>query len=493
MMTVEDWAEIRRLYKVEKLSERAIARRLGIHRDTVKRALAGDEPPSYQREGRVSVLEDYKAKIHALLGQDHELSGVRILEIIRGDGYAGQVSILRDYLRQVRPAYKSRAVYLRMSYEPGEYGQVDWGEMPQPGLWQGQWCKVYALVMVLCYSRLMYLEFSLSSQLADFLRCHQNGLHFFGGSPKVWVYDNLTSVVNQRRGKEVSFNETFAQFAGYYLFCPHPCWPAAPNQKGVVERPIDYIKGNFWAGRYFADFPDLVQQGWGWLQETANARVHRTPRPVPRQMFELERSQLIAFPAERFDTSWVLYPRVSKDCVVRVQTNDYSVPWEIAQCHRRLEVRVEGEWVRLRVEGREIACHARCYGRHQQILNPQHYAGLHQHQPGAALARLEQGFLSAYGEVGQRFYEGLGRKTERLQSALQAIVHLESQYPHSDILAAVRWAVEHRYFDPLAVEYLLRVVSLTPGPVPPTPTSVEVVVEERALSSYDYFISGGAR
>jgi transposase len=181
MITVEDWAEIRRLRKVEKLSERAIARRLGIHRETVKRALANAEAPSYQREGRVSVLDSYKAKIHALLGQDHELSGVRILEIIRGDGYPGQVSILRDYLRQVRPEYKPRAVYLRMSYEPGEYGQVDWGEMPKPVLWQGQWCKVYALVMVLCYSRLLYVEFSLSSQLADFLRCHQNGLRFFGG------------------------------------------------------------------------------------------------------------------------------------------------------------------------------------------------------------------------------------------------------------------------------------------------------------------------
>jgi hypothetical protein len=347
--------------------------------------------------------------------------------------------------------------------------------------------------MVLCYSRLLYVEFSLSSQLADFLGCHQNGLRFFGGSPKAWVYDNLSSVVKQRRGKEVSFNETFAQFAGYYLFRPHPCWPAAPNQKGVVERPIDYLKGNFWAGRYFADFPDLVQQGGQWLQETANARVHRTTQQVPQQLFETERPHLLALPAEPFDTSWVLYPRVSKDCVVRVQTNDYSVPWQIAQHYRRLEVRVEGEWVRLRVEGREIACHPRCYGHHQQILHRQHYAGLHQQQPPGAFARLEQGFLSAYGEVGRQFYEGLGRKTERLQSALQAIVRLESQYPHSDILAALRLAVQHRYFDPLAVEYLLRVVSLTAGPVPPTPTSVEVVVEERALSSYDHFISGGGR
>ena len=491
MIKVEDWAEIRRLHKVEKLSKRAIAERLGIHRNTVSHALASDEPPRYQREQRASVLDPYKPKIHALLSEDHTLSGVRIFEIIQGEGYPGQTSILRDYLRQVRPVYKPRQVYRRMSYAPGEYGQVDWGEMPKPVLWQGQWCKVYAFVMVLCYSRLMYLEFSLSSQLFDFLRCHQNGLRFFGGSPKMWVYDNLTSVVKQRRGKAVTFNETFSQFAGYYLFRPHACWPGMPNQKGTVERPIDYIQGNFWPGRYFADFEDLGQQGWTWLQETANARVHRTTRQVPRQMFETERAQLLPLPAESFDTAWVLYPHVSKDCVVRVQTNDYSVPWDIAQTQRRIEVRVEGPWVKLCVAGEEMACHPRCYGHYQQILNPQHYAGLHEQQPAAAFVRLEQGFLSAYGEVGRRFYDGLGRKTERLRSALQAIVQLERRYPHADIVAALTMAVDHRYFDPLAVEYLLRVATLSPAPVPPTPTLVEVTVEERSLHSYDQFIGGG--
>jgi hypothetical protein len=95
--------------------------------------------------------------------------------------------------------------------------------------------------------------------------------------------------------------------------------------------------------------------------------------------------------------------------------------------------------------------------------------------------------------VGRQFYQGLGRKTERLHSALQAIVRLESQYPHPDIVAALKLAVEHGYFDPLAVEYLLRVVSLTPGPIPPTPTSLEIVVEERALSSYDHVMDGGGR
>jgi transposase len=489
MITVEDWAEIRRLHKVEKLKKRAIARRLGIHRNTVSKALENDEPPRYKkREKKESLVDPYKAKIRALLSQEPTLSAVRIFEIIEPEGYQGKMTILCDYLRQVRPEYKLRDVYLRMSYEPGQYGQVDWGEMPEPVLWQGQWCKVYAFVMVLCYSRLIYLEFSLSSQLYDFLRCHQNGLRFFGGSPQSWVYDNLTSVVKQRRGKEVTFNETFVGFSGYYAFRAHPCWPGAPNQKGVVERPIDYIKGNFWSGRHFADFDDLVRQGQQWLQKRANARRHRTTRQVPLEHFAAERPHLLPLPAEDYDTAWVLYPRVSKDCVVRVQTNDYSVPWEYAQRHRHLEVRVDGQWVRVLVGDDEIARHPRCYAKHQQVLEQKHYQGLWQSRAGAAFARLEKGFLSAYGQVGQQFYEGLGRKTERLKSALQSILKLEKQYAHSDIVIALETAVAQRYFDPLAVEYLLRLGSLRAEASPPVPMPGEIVVEERSLSSYDQWV-----
>ena len=486
---MEDWAEIRRLHKVKKLSKRAIARRLGIHRDTVSRALAGEEPPHYRRSKRASILDPYKAKIHALLSEDPGLSGERVFEIIQGDGYPGKKSIMRDYLRQVRPEYKPREVYLRMIYEPGQYGQVDWGELPQPVRWQGHWCKVYAFVMVLCYSRQLYVEFSLSSQLYDFLRCHQNGLHFFGGSAKCWVYDNMSSVVTKRRGRAVTFNETFRHFAGYYTFEPHACWPAAPHQKGVVERPIDYIKVNFCAGRHFVDYDDLVQQGWQWLQQTANVRVHRTTRRRPCELLEVERPDLITLPAEPFDTDWVLYPRVSKDCVVRVQTNDYSVPWQYAQRHRHLEVRVDGQWVRIQADSQEIARHARHFGKHQQILDREHYQGLWQTRAGAAFTRLEKGFLNAYGDIGRRFYEGLGHKTERLKQALQAIMKLESHYPHADIVTALQMAVDHRFFDPLAVEYLLRVATLETGAIPPTPTPLEVPVEQRPLTHYDELLS----
>lgn len=493
MIEMEDWAEIRRLHKVEKLSKRAIARRLGLHRNTVSKALAQADGPGYkQRAETESLLDPYKPKIHALLSEDPSLSGVRLYEKIEPEGYQGQMTILREYVRQVRPEYKQREVYLRMSYQPGEYAQVDWAEMAEPVLWQGQRCKVYAFVMVLCYSRLMYLELSLSSQLYDFLRCHQNGLRFFGGVPKGCVYDNMTSVVKQRKGKVVTFNDTFAHFAGYYLFKPHACWPGAPHQKGIVERPIDYIKGNFWAGRHFVDFDDLTRQGQHWLATKANARRHRTTRQIPTEAFEQERAHLLALPEAAYDTDWVLYPRVSKDCVVRVQTNDYSVPWQQARQHRHLEVRVDGQWVRIMAQGEQVACHPRCYGKHQQILDRRHYDGLWQSRAGAAFARLEKGFLQAYGPVGHQFYEGLGHKTQRLSQALQGILKLERHYSHADIELALQRAVEQRQFDPMVVEYLLRVGSTSSEPPPVVPILSDMPVEQRDLGSYDQvFKTGG--
>ena len=494
MISVAHWAEIRRLHKVEKLSKRAIARQLGVHRDTVTSALATDEPPQYEREPRGSILDPYKPKIHALLARDAGLSGVRILEIVQGEGYPGKISILRDFLREVRPQYRLPPVYIRMEYHPAEYGQIDWGEMPDPVLWQGHLCEVHAFVMVMCYSRLLYLEFSLATKLEDFLRCHQNGLRFFGGSPKSCVYDNLSSVVKRRRGTDITLNETFQQFAGYHCFQVHACWPNSPNQKGAVERPIDYIKGNFWAGRYFADFHDLNRQRWGWLNETANARVHSVTHRRPVEHFEEERDALLPLPPEPFDTDRVLYPKVSKDCIVRVDTNDYSVPWRTAQRHRLkpIEVRVDGEWVRIVDGGKEVARHPRSFARHQQIIDRSHYDGLWKSRAAVAFKTLEKGFLEAYGDVGRHFYAGLGRKTERLKTSLEAILRLEQQYPHDDIVAAMTVAVQNGTFDVAVIQYLLHTGRAVSTGSSVTPTAIQVPVEERALATYDQLQGGDA-
>lgn len=486
MLSVADWAEMRRLYYAEKFSKRKIAKLLKVHRNTVSVAILAEQPPKYEREPRGSKLEPYKPIIQALLKETPDLSAVRIHEILDGEGYTGKLTILKDYVHQVRPQFKPVQAFVRMTYAPGEYGQVDWAEMSDRVLYHDTWCKVYAFVMALCYSRQLYVEFSLATQLSDFLRCHQNALRSFEGCPKTNVYDNLTSVVLTRRGAEVKFNDSFLAFAGHYCFAAKACWPYRPNEKGVVERPIDYLKRNFWAGRTFRDFDDLVAQSHMWLAR-ANQRVHGTLKERPCDRFASERSSLTSLPTTSLNTDWVLFPRVTKDCVVRVATNDYSVPWRLAR--QQVEVRIDAHTVRIYQHGQLAAQHARSYGKYRQILDPKHYEGLWQRQPSARFLRLEQLYRQTYGAIGEQFFEGLRRATPHLETALSDLLALQERYRTAEIQQAMASALQQGHCDPALVRLLL-MPSPTSRPVPlvlPGLPDVEV----RDLAVYDALTAGG--
>jgi transposase len=489
MLKVEEWAEIRRLHKVEGLSQRAISRRLELNRRTVAKALASPAPPRYQRSSGGSILDPYKPKIHALLAEDPKLSAVRILELIQPDGYPGKIGLVRNFVREVRPLYQPQRVFLRMEYAPAEYAQVDWAEMPDRVLWQGHWCKVHAFLLVLCYSRLLYLEFSLGTKLWDFLRCHQNAFQAIGGVPKACVYDNLSSVVKRRRGTDITLNETFQHFAGHYCFQVHPCWPGEPHEKGAVEKPVDYVKGNFWAGRVFTDYRNLQCQGRHWQDHVANVRIHGITRQRPVDRFLAEKGALRPLAPTRFDTDWVLSPKVSKQCLVRVDTNDYSVP---PTCYRQpVEVRADDKTVRILLGSQEVARHARCYGCYQVIIDREHYDAIRQSRTMKRFTVLKRGFLTAYGLVGHRFYEGLSRRTDLLSAALHQLLELEQTYPHQDVLAALEAVMRQGSYDPAAVKYWLMFAS-QPGNSPPTPVpnTAQIPVEERDLHIYDGLIGG---
>jgi transposase len=173
MLTVETWAEIRRLHIVEKLSKRAIARRLGLHRATVTRALASQLLPVYHRAPQPGLLDPYKPRIQHVLELYPELSGARIREVLEAEGYRGGRTILNDYLREVRGVRHLHPVYVRTDYAPGAYGQIDWAKMPDRVRYDGAWRDVYAFLMALCYSRMLYVEFTLSCRTEDFMRAHR--------------------------------------------------------------------------------------------------------------------------------------------------------------------------------------------------------------------------------------------------------------------------------------------------------------------------------
>jgi transposase len=238
-MNVSLWAEIRRLAEIEKFSRRAISRRLHCSRHTVAVALALDQPLARQTTRRASRLDPYKAKIDALLARYPELSAVRIQEeIARGpDGYTGSVITVRRYVRSVRPA-RGR-VYQEVHYEPGQAMQVDWGECGRVPVGNTS-RKVSVLVAVLCYSRMTYIEFTLSQRKAEFYRCLVHALEFFGASPRAIIVDNLKTAVINGSGRAACFHPEFLALCGYYCMQPIACERRDPESKGIVEASVRY-------------------------------------------------------------------------------------------------------------------------------------------------------------------------------------------------------------------------------------------------------------
>ena len=247
-MKVALWAEIRRLAEIEKLSARMISRRLRCSCRTVTLALGLEQPPARPVSRRASLLVPYKAKIDTLLARYPELSAVRIHEEIArgGDGYTGSVITVRRYVRSVRPA-RGR-VYQEVHYEPAQAMQVDWGECGRV-LVGNTSRKVSVLVAVLCYSRMTYIEFTLSQRKAEFYRCLVHALEFFGASPHALIVDNLKAAVINGSGRTACFHPEFLALCGYYCVQPVACQRRDPESKGIVEASVRYVKRNALAGR----------------------------------------------------------------------------------------------------------------------------------------------------------------------------------------------------------------------------------------------------
>ena len=288
-MKIETWASIRHLYHVEKLRKKAIARQLGIDPKTVRRALKQETFSPTPPPPRASKLDLFKDKIGELLNHYAMMSAVRIHEEIQKLGYSGGISILRDYLRPLRFSPKT---FLHIQTTPGEQAQVDWA---YAGKIASQ--SVYCFIMVLSFSRMLYLEFFPSQTIEHFMTGHRRAFHFFQGIVKKIRYDNLSSVVLHRLGSAVQFNPRFLAFSAHYLFDPSPCNVKSPHEKGRVEKTIAYVKSNFLSARTFLSLTDLNHQAFAWRDQVANCRIHGTTGKRPIDLFdEQEKSLLIPLP-----------------------------------------------------------------------------------------------------------------------------------------------------------------------------------------------------
>jgi transposase len=479
------WAEIRRLAEIEKLSARMISRRLHCSWRTVARALAQDQPPARRVPSRVSRLDPYKAKIDELLTKCPELSAVRIHEeIARGpDGYTGSAITVRRYVRSIRPA-RGR-VYQEVHYEPAQAMQVDWGDCGRVQVGNTT-RRVSVFVAVLCHSRMIHIEFTLSQRKAEFYRAIVHALEFFGGSPRAIIFDNLKAAVINGSGRAACFHPEFLALCGHYCLQPIACERRDPESKGTVEASVRYVKHNALAGRgdELVHFEDYVAFAPKWRDDMANLRLHETTRERPVDRFQRERSLLRALPSIPFDTDEIVPAVVSPHARIEFDANRYSLPPHLAR--QTVAVHADDREVRVVHQGQVVARHSRSYERRQLIVLPDHRLAAHAMSRRSRRSALEQAF-DALGPEARQFHLRLKSQPVKTGVHLRRLLGLARVYGSTEVLSAMAKALELAAYDAAYVENLLlseRRRRQLPTPTLPTPQRRELI-DDIALEPAD--------
>ena len=399
VIDVEDWAEIRRLHRAEGMGIRAIARRLGVARNTVRDALCSDEPPRYERAGTGSAVDAVEPEIRRLLGEFPQMPATVIAERI---GWDRGITILRDRVAELRPLFVPPDPCQRTHYRPGELAQWD--------LWQpdvaipvgfGQADKLWVVVAVTGFSRLTGGWMVPSRAGHDVLAGMLQVLAQIGAVPRCAVWDQEGCIGQWRQGRQVLTAE-FQAFRGTLGMNARLCGPADPEAKGLVERANGYLETSLLPGRRFDDVADFNRQLVGWLRR-ANQRIHGTTRVRPTDAIWEDRGAMLSFPPVLPDPAWRFSTRLPRDHYVRVDTNDYSVNPRFVG--RRVEVRVTLEEVIVSCDGTVVARHRRCLARHQSLLAPEHARILRAMRAEQAIAApidtvVEQRDLAIYDRIG---------------------------------------------------------------------------------------------
>jgi transposase len=394
VISVEQWAEIRRLHFVRGVSIREIQRRTGLHRQTIRRALRGQEPPRYQREPRPSKLDPYREEVQRLLREEPRLPGTRMLELLREAGYTGGKTILDDYLRELRPLFLPRPrTYQRTQYRPGALCQFDlWEPSAAIPVGCGQLRRGYVVVACLPYSRAGAGCLVFSKQAPDLLSGIGRCLALLGGLPETLVWDR-EGALHAGEGRPT---REFAAFCGQLRVGWHFLHPGDPEAKGAVERLQGFLETSFEPGRSFTGPLDFQEQLERWFSERANARVHRTLRCRPADRLPEERQAMRSVPERMPDVERRFVTRVPPDPYLRVDTNDYSLDPRLVG--RRVEARVSQRQVlAVALDSGELACrHARSFARHRTITALEHGRALRELRGAPLEPEVEQRPLARY-------------------------------------------------------------------------------------------------
>lgn len=373
MVQVEERFMIQDLYR-QGVSISEIARRTGRDRKTVRNIATGPLlPVARARKPKPRKLDPFVAYLEGRMEQG-VLNAQKLYQEIRLRGYTGKERAVRRFVQPYRTA-RAAVATVRFETGPGQQAQVDWGSFGTIDYY-GRQRRLYAFVMTLGWSRAMYVEFTVATDISWWLRCHIHAWHYFGGVPREVLHDNLkTAVLSRAADGTIHWHPRYLDFARYYGFSPRPCQPYRAQTKGKVENGVKYVRGNFWLGLEFNDLTDLNDQVWNWLDEVANVRCHGTTGEIPFVRLTHETLQPLAGKPD-YDTSLVCHRRSTKDCLVSYDGNRYSVPAANAQQQLLLKETEGGQLLIYTLDGRELARHAVLAGHRRQSIIAAHYQGL---------------------------------------------------------------------------------------------------------------------
>ncbi len=484
MLDYETFCQIRDHLGRQQLTVVQTARALALDARTV--AKWADVEQFRPRAGvpRLSKLDAYKGQIVRWLDA-HPYSAQQIFQRLREAGFEGGITIVKDYVHRIRPRHQ--AAFLKLDFAAGECAQVDWGEYGTIAVGSTR-RRLSFFLMVLCYSRRMYLEFTVSQKMEFFLACHENAFAAFGACPSRIMVDNLKSAVLQRLvGAAPVFNPKYLDFSRHWGFEIVPCNVAKGNEKGRVENGVGYVKKNLLAGLELADFAALQPAATLWVDTVANVRIHGATHQRPIDRFEDERAHLRPLNPAGSDLARVCTVRATRQFRVPLDTNHYSVPARYAG--QLLTLKAYAERVCIYDADQLVAHHPRSMDRYQDIEEPEHAQQLLAQRKSAREQRLLVHFL-ALSPRAQAYREGLEAKRVNARVHLRKILALAELHGKEAVARALDDGLELQAF---SAEYIANILAARrrTGPEPAAlqltrrADLLELELPEPDLSIYD--------
>jgi transposase len=468
MIDYQTYCQIRHLALEKKLTPRQIARELKLNRKTVRKWIKRETFQKAAPPARASKLDPFKGEIIRLL-ERHPYSAQQIFQQIQESGFEGRYTIVKSFVRQVRPAPKP--AFLTLHFAPGQCAQVDWGcagSVPVGSTHR----RLSFFVMVLAFSRKMYLEFTLAETIEHFLACHQHAWEYFGGVvQQVWV-DNCKVAVLRRTAGTVQFNPRYLDFAQHCGFQIRACGVKQPQEKGRVEAGVAYVKKNFLNGLELSDFTVINPAARAWLDQVANLRVHGQTHQTPQTLFAQEK--LKPLNPHPYEAAAVETVRVNSQFRIRVDGNTYSVPCQYASS--RLTLKRFPDRLLIYDQDQLVADHVRRYDRHQDYELPDHVQPLLLERKTARDQRLFLRFL-ALSPQAPEYYRQLESRRLNPKHHVQKIVALSELYGTDAVARAIADAFTYQAF---SCEYIANILQQRQHP-PAEPGALHLTRQQDQL------------